>query len=457
MRGVRGALRADAGAGEVRETRANVPRVQGCWQEGARRARGRKADRVQSVREGVPAIAEEPDALPGVHSGEAEVRMEAAERSRSMTEWKDPQQRAEDEDRARALEAEYAGEVDVEQADAREGSGKAVIVDGEQVFPPKVLESMADSSAEADSLGNLIADEIDASKLETVPVYDTREQLEADVHNFYTHTVSTAMWPPSANKKTDMLCALPVDTVIGWLDRQAAITERECIDQRIADQIGSIWKGEEVRRLQAERDALQEKVDEFELRERCAHDYDYRQAAEMWEQAFEDKCAELHLMAEERERLFDAKHKVQAERYYWKQQVQRIVDAAYPASHSPEPAYAPEVMNYPPSQKHTDPATMVGAVIDGLRDERSEQYMAILKENEQVQAELDHARSCPDCGCCGWTEKVAELTAERDRLLEQLNRVWLKDADGKPLHIGETRYGQDGTGWPGRCSRWLDG
>lgn len=144
-----------------------------------------------------------------------------------MTEWKDPQQRAEDEDRARALEAEYAGEVDVEQADAREGSGKAVIVDGEQVFPPKVLESMADSSTEADSLGNLIADEIDASKLETVPVYDTREQLEADVHNFYTHTVSTAMWPPSANKKTDMLCALPVDTVIGWLDRQAAIDRKE--------------------------------------------------------------------------------------------------------------------------------------------------------------------------------------------------------------------------------------
>lgn len=55
---------------------------------------------------------------------------------------------------------------------------------------------------------------------------DSREKLEADVRKRYTHTVSTAMWPPSANKHTDMV-SVSIDTVLGWLDRQAAITERE--------------------------------------------------------------------------------------------------------------------------------------------------------------------------------------------------------------------------------------
>lgn len=56
---------------------------------------------------------------------------------------------------------------------------------------------------------------------------DSREKLEADVRKNYSYTVTTLMYPPSANKNTDMLKALPVDTVIGWLDRQAAIIERE--------------------------------------------------------------------------------------------------------------------------------------------------------------------------------------------------------------------------------------
>lgn len=55
---------------------------------------------------------------------------------------------------------------------------------------------------------------------------DSREKLEADVRKRYTHTVSTAMWPPSANKHTDMV-SVSIDTVLGWLDRQAAITANE--------------------------------------------------------------------------------------------------------------------------------------------------------------------------------------------------------------------------------------
>ena len=55
---------------------------------------------------------------------------------------------------------------------------------------------------------------------------DSREKLEADVRKRYTHTVSTAMWPPSANKHTDMV-SVSIDTVLEWLDRQAAITANE--------------------------------------------------------------------------------------------------------------------------------------------------------------------------------------------------------------------------------------
>lgn len=61
---------------------------------------------------------------------------------------------------------------------------------------------------------------------------DCREKLEADVRKHYSHTVSTLLFPPSANKSVDMLMSLPVDTVLGWLDRQAAITKGEWCAER---------------------------------------------------------------------------------------------------------------------------------------------------------------------------------------------------------------------------------
>lgn len=41
----------------------------------------------------------------------------------------------------------------------------------------------------------------------------------------------------------------------------------------------------------------------------------------------------------------------------------------------------------------------------------------------ELQAELDHARSCPDCGCCKWKEKVDELQAETDEWRELYNEM----------------------------------
>lgn len=125
---------------------------------------------------------------------------------------------------------------------------------------------------------------------------DTREKLEADVRKHITDVTSTVIWPPSANKVTEHVRAT-YEEVIGWLDRQANITARDS---------GS-WRSkymdllDERKELEDQLDELQAKVEELELRERCAPDYDFRQAAERWEQAFEDKCAELHLIAEERD------------------------------------------------------------------------------------------------------------------------------------------------------------
>lgn len=91
---------------------------------------------------------------------------------------------------------------------------------------------------------------------------DSREKLEADVREHYAYSNTTLMYPPSANKSTDMLRALPVDTVIGWLDRQAAITERE-----MHGKIRTLQKQNEehlrlIDSLTAERDELAEKLAE---------------------------------------------------------------------------------------------------------------------------------------------------------------------------------------------------
>lgn len=96
----------------------------------------------------------------------------------------------------------------------------------------------ADFNVVEPNFDNIKAVEMDASRFEAVEMDasrlvarepDSREKLEADVCKHYAYSTTTLMYPPSANKTTDMLRALPVDTVIGWLDRQAAITKRETL------------------------------------------------------------------------------------------------------------------------------------------------------------------------------------------------------------------------------------
>lgn len=82
---------------------------------------------------------------------------------------------------------------------------------------------------------------------------DSREKLEADVQKHFTHRTSTAMWPPSANNVTDWV-SVSMETVLGWLDRQAAITERECMT-------AAGLAGTEAPKLQAKADELTEERD----------------------------------------------------------------------------------------------------------------------------------------------------------------------------------------------------
>lgn len=200
---------------------------------------------------------------------------------------------------------------------------------------------------------------------------DTREKLEADIRAWHRDT-------PFATKPS-------VQTLLGLLDRQAAITEREVEHdlmlagrmaveverKRIAeltaerDQLqeqhgrqvktierltaerelyrdNMIAQTKRVAELTAERDELKERVARFDsisnidgianllvqfedltaerdqlqadldacrMREKAAEDYDFREAAERWEQAFEDKCCEVVRLTAERDELKEQRRK----------------------------------------------------------------------------------------------------------------------------------------------------
>lgn len=154
----------------------------------------------------------------------------------------------------------------------------------------------ADFNVVEPNFDNIKAVEMDASRFEAVEMDasrlvvrepDSREKLEADVRKHYAYSTTTLMYPPSANKTTDMLGALPVDTVIGWLDRQAAITQHE-ITERWAEHLHPIEREcgdlrRKVDELTAERDTLQGALD----------------IAVQNESKLEDECDELQKQVDE--------------------------------------------------------------------------------------------------------------------------------------------------------------
>lgn len=63
--------------------------------------------------------------------------------------------------------------------------------------------------------------------------HDSREKIEAEIREIYSYSTSTLIYPASSKKTTDYIRSVSVDTVLGWLDRQAAITRAE--DEGICD------------------------------------------------------------------------------------------------------------------------------------------------------------------------------------------------------------------------------
>lgn len=120
---------------------------------------------------------------------------------------------------------------------------------------------------------------------------DNREKLELDAWH-----VSRFNQPTAADADNHL------NAIVELLDRQAAITESE-ITNTWTDYNYAIETENDL--LQGKLDKLTAELDAFKIREKTAEDYDFREPAQRWEQAFEDKCREVVLLTAERD---DLKH-----------------------------------------------------------------------------------------------------------------------------------------------------
>ncbi len=195
------------------------------------------------------------------------------------------------------------------------------------------------------------------AKSDASPV-DSRTQLIADIQAWLESNVGFSVW------LTDLM-----EQVHGWLDRQAAITERECRDYE---------------------DALREQHHKrrFELK------------------------GQVDRLTAERDALADDLKECMEERDYWKQEVQFCMDAAYPPSHAPERPYDPRVMAYPDREGCTTPSTLVSAMIDGLRDDVRDTVMPIVEESANAKADCERWREA-----CG---SMMDVAHEIERIMAEM-------------------------------------
>lgn len=135
---------------------------------------------------------------------------------------------------------------------------------------------------------------------------DTREKLEADIRAWHRDT-------PFSTKPS-------VQTLLGLLDRQEATTRAECKNTLVhfAERLQLVQNGYDaaVRDMQPKVEELTAELDACRMRERAAEDYDFREAAERWEQAYEDKCGEVVRLTAERDQLTNAINELQKKQPY---------------------------------------------------------------------------------------------------------------------------------------------
>ena len=294
--------------------------------------------------------------------------------------------------------------------------------------------------------------------VESVDDPDSRTQLVADIQAWLESNVGFSVW------LTDLM-----EQVHGWLDRQAAIIERECANTRVnfAERVEFVSRidelkanrrrqAETIRRLSNENDELKSKLDYLEghgveIVDAVAGGYEvynewYRKAQELEEamamdsriRAQQSNCIdnlakrrdELESQVEKLERVnrygWECECKLQSERDaladdlaecmeerdYWKQEVQHCMDAAYPPSHAPERPYDPRVMAYPDREGCTTPSTLVSAMIDGLRDDVRDTVMPIIEESANAKADCERWREA-----CG---SMMDVAHEIERIMAEM-------------------------------------
>lgn len=135
-------------------------------------------------------------------------------------------------------------------------------------------------------------------------VPDSRERLEADVQKHFTHRTSTAMWSPSANKATDWL-SVSMEAVLGWLDRQAAITERHWMEICGANANANVELKRQIDDLTADAKKMGDQLYDMEnLRDVLKAELDIAQeVSDGLRSSLDDVMAERNQLAEERDEL----------------------------------------------------------------------------------------------------------------------------------------------------------
>ena len=122
---------------------------------------------------------------------------------------------------------------------------------------------------------------------------DSRERLEAEIESYSAFS---------------MMDTITLDMVIGWLDRQAAITEREYGERMVSEAMCSricvvvSEQREQIAELTAERDELRARVDYLESRHCAWADPDSRGDGCMWrkDEVFDALKAERDNLAKDR-------------------------------------------------------------------------------------------------------------------------------------------------------------
>lgn len=268
--------------------------------------------------------------------------------------------------------------------------------------------------------------------------HDSREKLEADL-NQYVLDAWAQGW--EAGQHDDMDCNFYVSDMRSLLDRQAAITERECM-------VSPGYTPDYVHGLEAKVNSLVAENGDLEWRE--LH--------------FERKSSDLQAKVDE----------LEGERDYWKGQVlECLICACKPGG------YSAGVMSYPLSEGFMEPSLLVTDVINSLRDF----YADIQRENAKLSSDelywrneasrlkdaneslgstltercnslLETVRECDryrelwiaESWHSGYQRnELARLNAKLSGHPEPINKLVGKD--GKPIRRGQILYGEDGRAW----------